>query len=547
VQTILLLPNGRQIRSGVAGETSVQSLTLTQCVNAGTELNPGSVCAAMAEIRLWTYGDLALEAGQEIRILDGEGTQLGIFRLEKPTCPTANTIALTAYDRIVRLDKDLTAWLAGRTYWPCPLQDLARDICSECGLELAQGEIPNGEYQVPKFTAEGVTGRALLQWIAQIAGRFVRATADGKAEFAWYVPADIAIAPDSRASRYVSARDGEVTLELPDPRAASDGQGNLTVACPLLSAQAEGENVTITAEAELPAVFYYQDGLSYESYETETISRVVLRQSGEDVGVGFPSSGGENPLCITANPMLSGDKEALLSIAQELYRQLQDVSYTPCRVCIASTNRLCPGNTVQVQDKNGRFFTAYIMSRRRSGGRDVLECTGSYRRGTAAEVNEQSFATLQGRVLKLRKDMDGLFLSHEDAKENAAKLQLTLSGLQAQVEQQSEAGKVMSSLEQSAREMALRIQTLEKEGASQVKTETGYTFDQNGLHIQKSGQEMDNTLDHTGMYVRRGGTTLLQANHRGVEAADVTVHNYLIVGQHARLEDYDGGTGCFWI
>ena len=58
---------------------------------------------------------------------------------------------------------------------------------------------------------------------------------------------------------------------------------------------------------------------------------------------------------------------------------------------------------------------------------------------------------------------------------------------------------------------------------------------------------MENTLDHTGMYVRRGNKVLLQANHKGVEAADVTVRNYLIVGDHARFEDYGGGTGCFWI
>ena len=59
---------------------------------------------------------------------------------------------------------------------------------------------------------------------------------------------------------------------------------------------------------------------------------------------------------------------------------------------------------------------------------------------------------------------------------------------------------------------------------------------------------MKNLLDNTGMYVTRSGQTILQANDKGVEAADVTVRNYLIVGDHARFEDYAAGrTACFWL
>lgn len=549
MKTILILPDGREIRSGEAGVTAVQSCALTQCVNAGNELQLGSVCAAMAELRLWVYEDLQLHSGQQIRLLQEENgirTDMGSFLLEKPTRPTANTLALTAFDPIVKLDKDLTAWLKDRKQWPVPLQDLAREVCEACELELAEGEIPNGEYQVPKFTAEGITGRQLLQWIAQIAGRFVRATVDGKAEFAWYTPAQLAVAPDSRQSRYVSVRNGAVTLALPGATARWDA-GDLRVDSALLTAQLREENLILTAEGEMPAVFYYQDGLSYESFETAPISRIVLRRSQEDVGVGYPAdTGEENPYVITANPMLSADKAALQQVAQTLFSLLQGVTYTPCRVTVAATNQLVPGQILQLQDRNGRFLTAYIMQKRRSGGQDVLECTGSYRRSSATELHSQSFENLQGRVLNLRKDVDGLFISHEDAQKNLAQLQLSVSGLQAQVQQQSEDTKALTSLEQSAEDLVLRIQRLEG-GASQVRTETGYTFDQNGLHIQKSGQEMENTLDHTGMYVRRGNKVLLQANHKGVEAADVTVRNYLIVGDHARFEDYGGGTGCFWI
>ena len=63
---------------------------------------------------------------------------------------------------------------------------------------------------------------------------------------------------------------------------------------------------------------------------------------------------------------------------------------------------------------------------------------------------------------------------------------------------------------------------------------------------------MENRLDNSGMYVERSGETILQANAAGVVATDVTVRNYLIVGNHSRFEDYSDGdddarTGCFWI
>ena len=85
-------------------------------------------------------------------------------------------------------------------------------------------------------------------------------------------------------------------------------------------------------------------------------------------------------------------------------------------------------------------------------------------------------------------------------------------------------------------------------GIDSVETSTGYRFDKDGLNIHKDGEEMDNTLDHTGMYVRRSGTDVLIANNDGVNAINLTARQYLIVGNNARFEDYPGNrTACFYI
>ena len=92
------------------------------------------------------------------------------------------------------------------------------------------------------------------------------------------------------------------------------------------------------------------------------------------------------------------------------------------------------------------------------------------------------------------------------------------------------------------------METTRTQGASKLKTAMGYTFDDGGLRIARPGQQMENLLDNTGMYVRRGGEVILQANDRGVTAVDVTVGSYLVIGDHARLENYGAGrTACFYL
>ena len=78
--------------------------------------------------------------------------------------------------------------------------------------------------------------------------------------------------------------------------------------------------------------------------------------------------------------------------------------------------------------------------------------------------------------------------------------------------------------------------------------ETGYTFDKNGLNIHKDGEDMHNTLNNKGMYVRRNSEDILVADSDGVNAINLTARKYLIVGKNARFEDYvSNRTACFYI
>ena len=68
LQTMIRLPDGREISSGAEADIAVMESKLTQWVNDSQELNPGSVCAAMLEVDIWDPEDnLNLNQGDEIR------------------------------------------------------------------------------------------------------------------------------------------------------------------------------------------------------------------------------------------------------------------------------------------------------------------------------------------------------------------------------------------------------------------------------------------------------------------------------------------------
>lgn len=132
-----------------------------------------------------------------------------------------------------------------------------------------------------------------------------------------------------------------------------------------------------------------------------------------------------------------------------------------------------------------------------------------------------------------------------------AELNITAENISTSVSQQSQdidgLKERMTAVDQNAESVKIQIQAILDNGVDKVTTETGYTFNSDGLRISKSGEEMDNKLDNTGMYVTRSGEPVLQANNAGVIAADVTVNNYLTIG-HARFEAYGTDrTACFYV
>ena len=84
-------------------------------------------------------------------------------------------------------------------------------------------------------------------------------------------------------------------------------------------------------------------------------------------------------------------------------------------------------------------------------------------------------------------------------------------------------------------------------GVSKIETTTGYRFDENGLNISKTGSDIQNLLDNTGMYVNHSGVEMLGIDSTGGRMENLTVRKYLTMGDNSRFENYQGTrTGCFY-
>lgn len=568
LKTLIVLPDSTELFSGVGTRNAIQEVTITECVNGAQELTLGSTCANMVEAKIITpEGGLSLTAGDELTVykVDDEGQRhkVGLFTTEKPTRPSANSMSITAYDRVAWLDRDLSQWLFNLEAWPYSLYDFATMVCRECGLVLKNTEIPNGSHMVQAFSGDGITGRQLMQWVGQIAGRFCRATADGEIEFAWYVPVDKCTISASKPASLVSY-DGSGNLSLQSEKitASDDGEGNVTINSDLITVTDDGNgNVQLVIADPIESILYFQGGLSFEDYAVASIEKVQLRQNEEDVGTVYPAdiTAAVNTYSITGNYLLTASTaDDLVLVAQTLYEQLKDVSYTPCKVSIPTSLGIHAGNTVQITDLNGKSITAYVMTKTQKGQKDTLECTGSSSRDSSTAVNNQSYAALTGKVLNLRVDVDGIKAENKDVSGRVARLELDLNGVRSSVEAQVDGvKKELTQVTQSAAEISAKVQSIQDVGVDKVTTEFGLTIDESAVTIHRSGSDMTNRLNERGMYVVRGEgssgeTVMLKADSDGVIATDVSVRNYLVVGTHARFEDYNDGTdskrtACFWL
>lgn len=166
------------------------------------------------------------------------------------------------------------------------------------------------------------------------------------------------------------------------------------------------------------------------------------------------------------------------------------------------------------------------------------------------------------RVDKVNKRIDLVVSDVDDNKKTLSQLTVDTEGITAKVETMEtitndSIDSINGTIENltksveakmTSEQVSLAIKTELDNGVEKVTTSTGYTFDEDGLTVSKSGSEMTTLISEDGMTVYRDNSAVLVANNRGVNAENLHATTYLIVGGRSRFENYESNrTGCFWI
>lgn len=423
----LLLPDGSTLSSGTDPQAgAIRSVQLTEQVADATDPAPGAACAACLELELWTPDEtLQVTQGMELtlfRLDTGTGTEtrLGLFTAEQPVRSSAHLYRITAYDRMTRLDRDLSAWLQERqAAFPMTLAALVEGVCGACGLPLAEGaarDLPNAGYAVARFYADGLTGRQLIQWAAQAAGRFARIDPRGQLTFGWYTPppAAYALGPGDGVSPTALRLAGTVL-------------------------RTAGGQVWRFAQTRWG---YLQGSLTYEDYTTAPVDKVQLRQSDSDLGVICPAEGGgDNTLVVQGNLLLTSERaDPLRPVARTLLEAMAPLEYTPLTVSVLAGRGPLPepGGGLWVVDAAGRQHRFYVMRRTVAGQKITLEATGNPRRDSVTAVNTRRYTDLRGKLLEVRSDIDGLDVKASELDGQYTDLAVTVDGLDLTVVRKGE-------------------------------------------------------------------------------------------------------------
>lgn len=302
----------------------------------------------------------------------------------------------------------------------------------------------------------------------------------------------------------------------------------------------------------------------YEDFETQKISKLQIRQETDDLGV--ISGDGTNSYIIENNFLVYGKEEAdLQAIADTTLEKISVVTYRPYKAQRRGNPCFEVSDSIVFETKNGDV-AGYILQRTLKGAqsfKDSFEANGVYEYKERVNSLKKDIQQLKGKSNVLERTLESTRSEITDIEaglntkieQNTEKINASVQSIEKSVNESVESingdietltKKVDATM--TSEQVKLEIQSEVEKGASKVFTSTGYTLDDKGLTIEKSGSEMKTQITEDGMTVYKNEEAVLKANNKGVEAVNLHASTYLIIGKNSRLEDYGSGrTACYFI
>lgn len=456
-----------------------------------------------------------------------------------------------------------------RSTYPIKMNLLFQDLCEQVGLEVGNMDFTNCEYMVlgNPFT-NNEDCKTVLSNIAQLAGGFAHIGRDNKV----YIK---------------SLKNVSNLLKVKDAHNTTVKELNLI---PIYVSSGGKEN----SDEYLNGHNYLDDFSKNEQWGE--INSLIIKLSdieGENTTKEDSDSINENGLTeitIADNYFLI-DQAEREKVIGPLWNILKGIKYLPFKTSYYGYPYLDVGDIIYVEDMKDNGYISYVFNHTftfNGSFTGSIETSALTKTQTAYKNTtdiKTKFKQAERKIDKINGIIQDIIEEVDENTEKLSQHEQTIDSITDTVKEKSEqlAKDINNNYQeiiqkfdevprnddivaienkvetiQNSTEYAINIaEDIQVNGVSKVKTETGYTFDNNGLTIEKTNAKTKSTLNETGLNIKdatgSSEESLLFAgydNETGetvVKSKNMTVEKYLTIGKYSRIEDYEEGTGVFWI
>lgn len=443
-------------------------------------------------------------------------------------------ITVTGYDRMIRFMKTFKQSDLQLIY-PCKMLKLVQRICEVCGVELYSTDFYNADLDVEEdfFTTQELTYRDVLEKVAQ-------------------ATLTTAFIEDNKLNLY---KVNNENFEKIDKSYLTD----LTV-----KEKFGPVNALVLGRGDV------EDNV--EETDEESIEQ-----------------NGRCEIRFDENEFVEFQREEVI---KGMFEQIKGLEYYSFEASDVGIMWLKPGAYIVLGDKEENLYKSYYLKANitiNTGISSDIEAELPEQTNTEYKVTtKEEKKTL--KVERLAKKNEGLIQDlAQETTENSQKItehKQTLDSISNKVQsnttdinnnyqevlgklndcaQKSDIETISKSVEtiQTDSKYAIEVaEEIKQNGATKVKTSTGYTFDEDGLTIEKTNAKTRSKLNEAGLEIKdatgSSEESLLFAGYDEktgetiVKSKNMTVEKYLVVGKHTRFEDYKDSngtqwTGAFWL
>lgn len=290
---------------------------------------------------------------------------------------------------------------------------------------------------------------------------------------------------------------------------------------------------------------------SYFTLQSKPVNTLSAICSATELGdnVISPSVGNGITQYIKDNPFYAV-REDMDEILEAAIEDVGGLTIAPFECTWRGNPALEPGDKISIVTKDNGSITTYILNESLSfaGG---LKCTNSWTSIQSDTEGNNNPTSLGETLKKTFAKVDKVNKEIELVADETAKIKLDAESIVATVSAMDENMSKLTAevnTKVSAEDVEITIKKALDTDIERVTTSTGFTFNEEGLHISKTNSEIKTSITENGMKVYKNDSEVLTADNQGVKAEDLHATTFLIIGNNSRLEDYNSSrTGCFWI